>query len=33
VKTEDKSFAAHVEDTIVVTDNEPVILTRPKLVT
>ena len=28
VKTVDKSLAAHVEDTIVITDNEPKILTR-----
>jgi methionyl aminopeptidase len=28
VKTEDESLAAHVEDTIVVTENEPKILTR-----
>lgn len=29
VKTKDKSLAAHVEDTIVVTDGSPKILTRP----
>jgi len=29
VKTVDKSLAAHVEDTILVTDEEPKILTRP----
>lgn len=28
VKTADKSLAAHVEDTIVITENEPKILTR-----
>jgi len=28
VKTVDKSLAAHVEDTIVVTDSEPIVLTR-----
>ncbi len=28
VKTVDKSLAAHVEDTIVITDGEPMILTR-----
>jgi methionyl aminopeptidase len=28
VKTTDKSLAAHVEDTIVITENEPKILTR-----
>jgi methionyl aminopeptidase len=28
VKTVDKSWAAHVEDTIVITENEPKILTR-----
>ena len=28
VKTVDKSLAAHVEDTIVITDGEPKILTR-----
>ena len=28
VKTEDKSLAAHVEDTVVITENEPKIITR-----
>ena len=28
VKTNDKSLAAHVEDTVVITENEPIILTR-----
>jgi methionyl aminopeptidase len=28
VKTEDKSLAAHVEDTVVITENEPKIVTR-----
>lgn len=28
VRTQDKSFAAHVEDTVVVTDNGPLIITR-----
>jgi len=28
VRTKDKSMAAHVEDTVLVTDNEPLILTR-----
>lgn len=28
VKTKDKSLAAHVEDTVVLTDNGPQILTR-----
>ena len=28
VKTDDKSLAAHVEDTIVITESEPKILTR-----
>ncbi len=32
VKTMDKSLAAHVEDTIVVTDGEPKILTRNNVV-
>jgi methionyl aminopeptidase len=29
VETTDKSWAAHVEDTIVITDGEPKIITRP----
>ena len=29
VKTQDSSLAAHVEDTILVTDEQPKILTRP----
>jgi methionyl aminopeptidase len=29
VKTRDKSLAAHVEDTVLITKNEPEILTRP----
>ena len=28
VKTKDKSMAAHIEDTIIITDNGPIILTR-----
>ena len=28
VKTEDNSLAAHVEDTIVITDGEPQVITR-----
>lgn len=28
VRTKDKSMAAHVEDTVLVTENEPLILTR-----
>lgn len=31
VKTKDKSLAAHVEDTILITENEPKILTRNNL--
>lgn len=30
VKTKDKSMAAHVEDTILITNQEPKILTRPR---
>lgn len=32
VTTRDKSLAAHVEDTVVVTNGEPKVLTRPKTV-
>ena len=32
VKTKDKSLAAHVEDTIVITNDTPKILTRPSRV-
>ena len=28
VKTKDRSFAAHVEDTVLITENEPKVLTR-----
>ena len=31
VKTKDKKLAAHVEDTIVVTEDEPLVITRPNL--
>ena len=32
VKTSDKSLAAHVEDTVVITENEPKVITRKQLI-